>query len=47
MIPTPAGKMLRLKQEYFFTCAGLSSIVQAHLRNYPNLNNFHQKMLFN
>ena len=29
---TPAGKMLRLKQEYFFTCAGLNSIVRAHLR---------------
>lgn len=40
---TPAGKMLRLKQEYFFTCAGLSSIVKAHLRNYPNLDNFHEK----
>lgn len=40
---TPAGKMLRLKQEYFFTCAGLNSIVRAHLRQYPNLNNFHQK----
>ena len=23
---TPAGKMLRLKQEYFFTCAGLNSV---------------------
>ena len=40
---TPAGKMLRLKQEYFFTCAGLNSIVRAHLRQYPNLNNFHEK----
>lgn len=40
---TPAGKMLRLKQEYFFTCAGLNSIVKAHLRVYPNMNNFHEK----
>ena len=40
---TPAGKMLRLKQEYFFTCAGLNSIVKAHLRVYPSLNNFHEK----
>ena len=38
---TPAGKMLRLKQEYFFTCAGLNSIVRAHLRQYPNLNDTH------
>ena len=43
---TPAGKMLRLKQEYFFTCAGLNSIVRAHLRQYPNLNNFHLKKCY-
>ena len=35
--------MLRLKQEYFFTCAGLASIVKAHLRQYPSLSNFHEK----
>lgn len=40
---TPAGKVLRLKQEYFFTCAGLASIVKAHLRQYPSLSNFHEK----
>lgn len=40
---TPAGKMLRLKQEYFFTSAGMQAIIKAHLRVYPNLNNFHEK----
>lgn len=40
---TPAGKTLRLKQQYFFTAAGIASIVKAHLRVYPNLNNFHEK----
>lgn len=40
---TPAGKMLRLKQEYFFTSAGINSIVKAHLRVYPNMNNFYEK----
>lgn len=40
---TPAGKMLRLKQEYFFTAAGIAAIVKAHLRVYPNLDNFHEK----
>lgn len=40
---TLAGKTLRLKQEYFFTSAGINSIVKAHLRVYPNMNNFHEK----
>ena len=40
---TPAGKMLRLKQQYFFVAAGLNSIVRAHLRVYPDLHNFAQK----
>lgn len=40
---TLSGKTLRLKQEYFFTSAGINSIVKAHLRIYPNMNNFHQK----
>ncbi|MDD8048304.1 MAG: glycogen/starch/alpha-glucan phosphorylase [Thomasclavelia sp.] len=40
---TPAGKMLRLKQEYFFTSAGLQAIVKDHLRRNKNMNNFHKK----
>lgn len=40
---TPAGKTLRLKQQYFFTAASLQSIIKAHLRIYPNLDNFHEK----
>ena len=40
---TPAGKMLRLKQEYFFCSAGIQAIIKAHLRNYPSLDNFHER----
>ncbi len=39
------GKMLRLKQQYFFVSAGLRSIVDSHLRIYPNLDNFHEKVV--
>lgn len=38
------GKMLRLKQQYFFVSAGLNAIVKSHLRVYPNLDNFHEKV---
>lgn len=40
---THAGRVLRLKQQYFFVCAGLNSIIRAHLRVYPDLTNFHEK----
>jgi glycogen/starch/alpha-glucan phosphorylases len=40
---TLAGRTLRLKQQYFFVSAGLHSIIRAHLRVYPSLNNFHEK----
>lgn len=40
---TLAGRTLRLKQQYFFVCAGLHTIVSEHLRNYPNLYNFAEK----
>ncbi|MFV0394770.1 MAG: glycogen/starch/alpha-glucan family phosphorylase, partial [Coprobacillaceae bacterium] len=40
---TLAGKTLRLKQEYFFTSAGINSIVNSHLRQYNTLENFHEK----
>lgn len=40
---THAGRVLRLKQQYFFVCAGINSIIRAHLRVYPDLTNFHEK----
>ncbi len=40
---TLAGRILRLKQQYFFVAAGLNSIVRAHLRVYPDLTNFAEK----
>lgn len=41
---TEEGRFLRLKQEYFFVSAGLQAIIKAHLRVYPNLDNFHEKV---
>lgn len=41
---TDDGKLLRLKQQYFFVSAGLNAMVQAHLRVYPNLDNLHEKV---
>ena len=38
------GKYLRLKQQYFFVSAGLQALIKAHLRVYPNLENFHEKV---
>lgn len=40
---TEHGKLLRLKQQYFFVSAGLNNIIEAHLRVYPNLDNFAEK----
>ncbi|HTV88395.1 MAG TPA: glycogen/starch/alpha-glucan phosphorylase [Stellaceae bacterium] len=34
---TPAGRELRLRQEYFFVSASLQDIVQRHLQNYSEL----------
>lgn len=42
---TEQGRMLRIKQEYFFVCAGIQSIVNEHLRVYPNLDNFADKVV--
>ena len=36
---TEEGKYLRLKQQYFFVSAGIDSIISAHLKTYPNLDN--------
>lgn len=41
---TTDGKILRLKQQYFFVCAGVNAIVKAHLRVYPNLDNLADKV---
>ena len=35
------GKILRLKQQYFFVSASLSSIVRTYLKNHENLHDFH------
>ncbi len=40
---TEHGKLLRLKQQYFFVAAGLNSIIQAHLNIYNTLDNFAEK----
>ncbi|MEO7152347.1 MAG: glycogen/starch/alpha-glucan phosphorylase, partial [Burkholderiaceae bacterium] len=36
---TPAGRELRLRQEYFFTTASLQDIVARHLDEHPDLSN--------
>ncbi|MEE0830598.1 MAG: glycogen/starch/alpha-glucan phosphorylase [Longicatena sp.] len=40
---TESGKLLRLKQQYFFVSAGLQCILKAHLRVYKTLDNFAEK----
>ena len=37
------GKLLRIKQEYFFVAAGLHTIVADHYENYGTLDNFAEK----
>ena len=37
------GKMLRLKQEYFFTSAGVQAVISKHLRINDNLDNFFEQ----
>lgn len=41
---TNEGKELRLKQEYFFVCAGVDQIIKSHLRVYPSLDNLADKV---
>lgn len=41
---TEQGKYLRLMQEYFFVCAGVHSIVESHLKQYPSLHNLGEKI---
>ena len=40
---TEEGKILRLKQQYFFVAAGVRTIVDMHKKTYDTLNNFHEK----
>lgn len=39
---TEEGKLLRIKQQYFFVSAGIHSILRQHLKNYPNLDNLNE-----
>ena len=41
---TPAGRELRLRQEYFFTAASLQDIVARHLEEHPTLANLADKV---
>jgi glycogen phosphorylase len=36
---TPAGRELRLKQEYFFVSASIQDLIRRHLSEHPGLNN--------
>lgn len=40
---TEHGKILRLKQQYFFVAAGLNNIIQSHVRIYKTLDNLAAK----
>jgi len=42
---TDEGKILRLKQQYFFVAAGVRTIVDQHKDIYGTLTNFHEKNL--
>ncbi len=40
---TEEGKMLRLKQQYFFVSAGMQTLVRKHLERYDSLDNLAEK----
>ena len=40
---TEHGKILRLKQQYFFVAAGLNNIIETHMRTYGTLDNLAEK----
>ncbi len=42
----PAGKELRLKQEYFLVSATLQDVISRHLRYHPDLYNLHDQAIF-
>ena len=41
---TPAGRELRLKQEYFFVAASIQDLVKRHLDEHPDLSNLADKV---
>ncbi|GAB4396238.1 MAG: glycogen phosphorylase [Rhodoferax sp.] len=41
---TPAGRALRLKQEYFFVAASIQDLVQRHLAEHPSLDNLAEQV---
>lgn len=41
---TNEGKELRLRQQYFFVCAGVDQIIRSHLLEYPSLDNLGEKV---
>lgn len=43
---TEHGRILRLRQQYFFISAGLQSALRGHLRRYGNLDEFYKKYIF-
>lgn len=43
---TEQGKLLRLKQQYFFVCAGIAAQIKAHIRRYKTIHNIHEKLVF-
>ena len=43
---TDDGKILRLKQQYFFVCAGVNSIVRSHKKVYGSVKNLADKVVF-
>ncbi len=38
------GKILRMKQQYFFTSASMQSLTKRHMQTYNSLDNFHEKI---
>ncbi|MGM9969579.1 MAG: glycogen/starch/alpha-glucan phosphorylase [Anaeroplasma sp.] len=43
---TEEGKLLRLKQQYFFVSAGVISAVRSHKKIYGTVKNLHEKIVF-
>jgi starch phosphorylase len=41
---TPAGRELRLAQQYFFVSASLQDLIRIHLRTHESLDDFHEKV---
>ncbi|MDF2699178.1 MAG: maltodextrin phosphorylase [Haloplasmataceae bacterium] len=42
---TEEGKLLRVKQQYFFVSAGLRRIINEHKKVYNTMENFHEKVI--